>query len=348
MACRFRSPILSPSTPSIAGRAFEASTPELGSLAVLPAELRNAIFELVLIQEESQIWPAKETSRAPGLLATSKTIRIETLPMYYLRNTVCAHVRLRSLDKFHQYLEILVGSFSQMGLERCTLRIAISTYDDHHPLVKRTRDDVLFVIANAARITKSCCEKGFVVNRLRRPEGHPGVWCVDRLERLDGDVPAWWMVTFFRTLLIARVMGHRAFVEGWTDDHLQHHVEESVAIRFANYLVLQAFEHDPPSKSADCSDISSDVPFCISIMEGSDQWDPLAWSIPDNVWHRKVAVRYGRRMVRLGGDGFFGNLDDERLEHCSLDLCVDAMCWHRSFQGKPVDPDEAFLDFIND
>jgi hypothetical protein len=213
---------------------------------------------------------------------------------------------------------------------------------------ERTSDDVLFVTAFAARNTKLCCEKGFVVDRLCRSAGDPALWCVDRLEMLDGDVSAWRMVTFFRTLLIARVMGHRAFVEGWNDARLQHHVEQSVAIRLANYLVLEASDHDPLFKYADCEDISSDVPFCISIIDGSDQWDALARSVIDNVRDRKVAVRYGRRMVRIGEDGFFGNLDDERLDHCSPDLCVDVMCWHRSFQGKPVHPDESFLDFISD
>ena len=109
MAYPSNSPILSPSTPSVAVQAFQASTPELGVLAILPTEMRNAIFELVLIQTESQIWPTYKPSR---LLAASKTSRIETLPIYYLRNTVCAHVRLRSLDKFHQYLEIVASSFS--------------------------------------------------------------------------------------------------------------------------------------------------------------------------------------------------------------------------------------------
>jgi hypothetical protein len=133
------SPSASALTPSVASRAYEASTPELGSLAILPAELRNAIFELVLIQEESQIWPTHKPSRVPGLLAASKKIRKETLPVYYLRNTVCAHNRLRSLDSFLQDLDILVRSFSQMRLERCPLRIAITLYDDRYSFLRKNK-----------------------------------------------------------------------------------------------------------------------------------------------------------------------------------------------------------------
>ncbi|KAK5715899.1 hypothetical protein LTR15_009724 [Elasticomyces elasticus] len=56
-----------------------------GLLLTLPAELRNAIYELVLPQDI--IIEVDQNMRAPPLLQVCREVRIETVPMWYLGNT---------------------------------------------------------------------------------------------------------------------------------------------------------------------------------------------------------------------------------------------------------------------
>jgi hypothetical protein len=51
-------------------------------------------------------------------------------------------------------------------------------------------------------------------------------------------------------------------------------------------------------------------------------------------------------MVDLLGDVIFGNLDDEKHQHCYPESCVDAACWHRSLEGRLFYLHDAALDFL--
>jgi hypothetical protein len=98
--------------------------------------------------------------------------------MYYLRNTICIFVRLELLDRLLQYLEIIVSNFTQMGLERCSLRVTVNIRDYYYVAVERTKHDVLYVTAVAACITRMCCEKNIVVGWLWRSNRDSNTWRV--------------------------------------------------------------------------------------------------------------------------------------------------------------------------
>lgn len=55
-------------------------------LFVLAAELRNRIYELVLVEDE-KIWFNKKNFKQPGLLCVNRQIRSEASPIYYHLNT---------------------------------------------------------------------------------------------------------------------------------------------------------------------------------------------------------------------------------------------------------------------
>jgi hypothetical protein len=133
-----------------------------GTPSLLPAELRNAIFEMVLIEEDSKI-TFSDSLRSPGLVGTCRTIRVESLPVYYLRNTIVARRPCSSSQKFFQFLDKIVADFTDMGIKQCPLRVTVSYLDEMWDCVLESDDDFLRIADAGIRLKMLCREKGFVV-----------------------------------------------------------------------------------------------------------------------------------------------------------------------------------------
>jgi hypothetical protein len=147
----------------------------------------------------------------------------------------------------------------------------------------------------------------------------------------------------------ARVMGHRAYIEGWTDRELLHHIEQSHCGRFGfpDYPVMAVADEKVelsllmPWGPEPRPDVSGMDPYILVTLESARK--AFQSTSPENI---KVVIRHGTRMVRLVGGVFFGNLDDERHQHGIPDSCVDANCWHRASEGRLFSFDNKGLDFF--
>lgn len=73
---------------------IRVSRPGSGTtLLILPAELRNRIYEYALVEREPiQLWPSPTSfeprfRHVPGLLSANRQVRAETIPIFYYRNS---------------------------------------------------------------------------------------------------------------------------------------------------------------------------------------------------------------------------------------------------------------------
>jgi len=131
-------------------------------LMKLPSELRNEIYELVQLQPDSSIYigctPVDGDNRTlcyrpsgsweePGLLRTSKQIRRETMPVYYLCNEIYVVRSCDSINRLRRWLHCLAG---QMGGYYPTFTVelrntALFRGDAYLPLAKLAYDSTSVV-----------------------------------------------------------------------------------------------------------------------------------------------------------------------------------------------------------
>jgi hypothetical protein len=128
-----------------------SSASELGQLGLLPLELRNAIFEMVLMTDYPQTvgirffgkrsWDHIKGVRIPGFLAASRMSRAETLPIYYFRNNILVRVQAFALDEALEFLEHVVATIKQIGLDQRRLRVNVDLECNIHDREETCRED---------------------------------------------------------------------------------------------------------------------------------------------------------------------------------------------------------------
>ncbi|KAI5363554.1 hypothetical protein Slin14017_G055180 [Septoria linicola] len=173
----------------------------------LSAELRNQIYELVLVEnrsidiDPSKLWWETSTRRSPpGVLCTNRQVRKEALPIYYGSNTFCC-----ILDgPMRQFIEARKW-FRKLGQEKASLLTKVdmvfmnrgpslsSMFHSYHASRMRSEDKALEDIVQDGlslheRFAKilECAEAGITVSSMHI------VWAYDQQSyhhKKAGDFP---------------------------------------------------------------------------------------------------------------------------------------------------------------
>jgi hypothetical protein len=283
----------------------------LGQLGRLSPEVRNMIYEWTLddqslaAADETQPNlsgcrnpPDPERSYVPGLLAASKMIRQETLPIYYYHSavTLSKHPRV-ALDR----LRTIETSFVQMSVER---HLASAKFILHQPEVAFCRE-----IFASAQITRLCCERNITIE--------------DRN-------PATSVYTIILTLP-ARMLGYQAYLGGWTDDFLLEQVHKFCSGgTYGFFRCLKYWKSTQPAgiMSVRTPGASGSTLSLTLVHVNSVRW-ARARKLKPPLW---VALRHGDRWLRVRRDYAYGGFNGSGLEQCQPELCTDADCWHHMYQ----------------
>lgn len=285
----------------------------LGQFGRFPAEIRNIIYKMVLVQvttsdKKSKIWPKRHRRLRsniwymPGLLAASKVIRQETLVIYFDAHMITFHTRLlEDVVKFVLCcLRTVVISFTEMSLEHSLSRVSFQiNYRRAHG---RTFDGVY----SAAQIHRLCYKHGF-----------------------NGSVKTarCWVLAMSATfsLLPAHELGHQAYLHIWTDGQLSNQASACIKAATTTRLTYWDGNHGlsrhriayslSSRNTSVCVDLLSAVPWDEQFREGSS-----------------ITIVDDERMTRVNDLIHFGPVIDSPLSQCHPKLCSDAQCWHLKVQ----------------
>lgn len=135
----------------------------------LPAELRNRVHELVLVDDTKPSNIRSGKSEDPALLRTSRQIRFEARAIYYCLNEFSLSVSVTKLEQLRQWLEYIKQTCGKLAGTLCVRRCRWSDVGRLLPLAqiayegmevkKATTDyhslEVLGVIRSVANLGKT-------------------------------------------------------------------------------------------------------------------------------------------------------------------------------------------------
>jgi hypothetical protein len=192
----------------------------LGMLRKLPAEIRIIIYEMVLLSEDKEpraargdwmYWKASNSRRShlPDMLAVSKSMRRETVPLYYRRYAL---VFIRNHSELRDVLERLRTLAENLYITNQTVVFKSTT------------------ITIARLGPHDCCNHDSMLG---------GAEITQLLCTLGGTIVTYWSVPCLGCpwlpdcMIVARILGYLAFKKAWSADQLAHNA------RFARHDMIR-------------------------------------------------------------------------------------------------------------
>jgi hypothetical protein len=293
----------------------------LGSLGKLPPEVRIMIYSLILKSPRKRhgyiFWTWKHLSKDdenptfPGLLLASKSIRKETLPMFYQSTVHYFCITAARLPNLLLWLRQLTANLDRLGLKM---------------LIQFVHVSIIFGSASTNRASK---ETMLAAARMTRFEHENAI-------HLNGySMLRYYPYAPLSPVVFARALAHLSIIKRWSDETLAKHV--TYAHKYAKYL-----RRDQPENSEDGIFTAAKVCLkdgtyfaCGYRIKSPDYTGPVGPGYDDS----QFILRCNSEVFLIRSQSVYcGSLSDPDEDSCCPKCCKKGDCWHRDWWKSAGEP----------